>query len=665
MILDVVYNHVGASGVAGARGLRPVLHRRATRRRGARRSTTTTRDSRRACASGCCRAPRAGSATSTSTGCASTRSTRSSTSSARAPRRASSPRRVHARRPARARDRRARPQRPARSCAPRARGGWGCDAAWADDFHHALRALLTGERDGYYAEFGDVGAAGQGVPPPARPRRRLLDVPPPALRRAAPTTSPPERFVVFSARTTTRSATARSATGCRPRRGRSPRSARCCRRSRRCCSRARSTASARRSSSSPTTSTSEIADATREGRRREFAAFAEFAGEEVPDPQDPATFERSKLTRAGEPEGLRDALRARCSRARRDAAARRCDSVDVRRATPAGCACAAAPYTRAGQLRPRARARAASSAPARSCSPRTTPTLEPGYVVAARRCPERWSDEPRGLARTRRSRSAPTWDGEGHELLALLRARRARRAVPVRRRRRRGARRARPSARRTTGTATCRASAPASATATASTGPTSPRTGHRFNPAKLLIDPYAKAIEGRVDWDAANVLPYVPDGDDGRRPRARRRGRRRRRSRSRVVIDPRFDWEGDRPPRTPVARDGHLRDARQGLHQAPPGRARGPARHLRRAGLRARRSATSSDLGVTAVELLPVHHIADESFLHERGLTNYWGYRSIGFFAPHSALRRDRHAAASRCASSRAWSRRCTAPASR
>ena len=71
------------------------------------------------------------------------------------------------------------------------------------------------------------------------------------------------------------------------------------------------------------------------------------------------------------------------------------------------------------------------------------------------------------------------------------------------------------------------------------------------------------------------------------------------------------------------------------------------------------------ELGVTAVELLPVHHIADERFLADRGLTNYWGYSSIGFLAPHSRLRRDRQRAARRCASSRAWSRRCTARASR
>ena len=103
-----------------------------------------------------------------------------------------------------------------------------------------------------------------------------------------------------------------------------------------------------------------------------------------------------------------------------------------------------------------------------------------------------------------------------------------------------------------------------------------------------------------------------------------------------VVIDPAFDWEDDRPPETPMARHGALRAARQGLHEAAPGRA---ARTCA-----APTPGSPSDaaieylvsLGVTAVELLPVHQIADERFLHDRGLTNYWGYSTIGFFAPHA-----------------------------
>jgi isoamylase len=161
-----------------------------------------------------------------------------------------------------------------------------------------------------------------------------------------------------------------------------------------------------------------------------------------------------------------------------------------------------------------------------------------------------------------------------------------------------------------------------------------PEVGHRFNPAKLLLDPYAKSIDGPVRWDAANVLPYVPtnradadlerdDEDDvDAVPKS-------------VVIDPRFDWEGDRRPNTPlhesVIYEAHVRgftrlhpEVREDLRGTYAGLASEPALSYLR------------DLGVTAVELLPVHHIVDESFLFERGLSNYWGYSTIGFFAPHS-----------------------------
>ncbi|HSD80455.1 MAG TPA: glycogen debranching protein GlgX [Solirubrobacteraceae bacterium] len=161
-----------------------------------------------------------------------------------------------------------------------------------------------------------------------------------------------------------------------------------------------------------------------------------------------------------------------------------------------------------------------------------------------------------------------------------------------------------------------------------------PQEGHRFNAHKLLLDPYAKAIDGVVRWDAANTLPYVPDGADtadlepddeddaDAMPRC-------------VVVDQGFDWEGDRPPRTPwnetVIYETHVRgftmrhpEVREELRGTYAGLASEPAlRYLR-------------DLGVTAVELLPIHHIADESFLHARGLTNYWGYSSIGYLAPHA-----------------------------
>jgi isoamylase len=166
-------------------------------------------------------------------------------------------------------------------------------------------------------------------------------------------------------------------------------------------------------------------------------------------------------------------------------------------------------------------------------------------------------------------------------------------------------------------------------------GPYAPAEGHRFNPHKLVLDPYAKAITGDVDWRAANVLPYVPgtepveeadlepdDEDDAEAmPKA-------------VVIDPGFDWEGDRhldtPWRDTVIYEVHVKgftkrhpEVREDLRGTYAGLASEPAiAHLQ-------------SLGVTAVELLPIHEIVPEAFLVDHGLTNYWGYSSIGYLAPH------------------------------
>ncbi|MDX6663976.1 MAG: isoamylase, partial [Solirubrobacteraceae bacterium] len=166
-------------------------------------------------------------------------------------------------------------------------------------------------------------------------------------------------------------------------------------------------------------------------------------------------------------------------------------------------------------------------------------------------------------------------------------------------------------------------------------GPYAPAEGHRFNPAKLLIDPYAKAIEGPVDYAGASVLPYVPDpGNDDAdlEPDAADDAEAMPKS---IVVDESFDWDGDQSPRhqwnETVIYEAHVKGLTK-LHPHVREELRGTY-----AGLASPEAIEHLEsLGVTAVELLPVHHIADEEFLHEKGLTNYWGYSSIGYLAPHA-----------------------------
>jgi isoamylase len=165
-------------------------------------------------------------------------------------------------------------------------------------------------------------------------------------------------------------------------------------------------------------------------------------------------------------------------------------------------------------------------------------------------------------------------------------------------------------------------------------GPYDPARGLRFNASKLLIDPYAKAVEGPVQWSAANVLPYVRDGapDADLRPDDEDDAAAVPKC---VVVDPSFDWEGDVRPNTAwnatVIYEVHVKGftklfprLREELRGTYAGLASDEAiEHL-------------TSLGVTAVELLPIHHVIDESFLVDRRLTNYWGYSSIGYLAPHA-----------------------------
>jgi isoamylase len=161
-------------------------------------------------------------------------------------------------------------------------------------------------------------------------------------------------------------------------------------------------------------------------------------------------------------------------------------------------------------------------------------------------------------------------------------------------------------------------------------GPYDPPAGPRCNPAKLLLDPYAKAIEGVVQF-AQPVFGY----DFGRPGRANRADSAPFVPRS-VVANPYFDWSNDRPPRTPyhqsVIYEAHVRGLTK-LHPAVPEEQRGTYAGLAHPAVIEHLLA----LGVTAVELMPVHQFVSDGFLTERGLSNYWGYNTIGFFAPHNA----------------------------
>jgi isoamylase len=160
-------------------------------------------------------------------------------------------------------------------------------------------------------------------------------------------------------------------------------------------------------------------------------------------------------------------------------------------------------------------------------------------------------------------------------------------------------------------------------------GPWDPSAGHRCNPAKLLLDPYAKAVEGRVRWDRS---VYGHDALDFDRPDEQDSAPSMPRS---VVVNPYFEWGHERPPRTPlhesVIYEAHVRGLTM-THPDIPDSIRGTY-----AGL-AHPAAIDYllDLGVTAVELLPVHQFIADQFAVDRGLTNYWGYSSISFLAPHN-----------------------------
>jgi glycogen operon protein len=161
-------------------------------------------------------------------------------------------------------------------------------------------------------------------------------------------------------------------------------------------------------------------------------------------------------------------------------------------------------------------------------------------------------------------------------------------------------------------------------------GPYDPAAGHRCNPAKLLLDPYAKAVEGEVNWDPA-VFGY-PLGSDDLAADERDSGPFVPKA---VVTNPFFDWGVDRPPCTPwhetVVYETHVKGFTK-LHPDVDEELRGTY-----AGL-AHPAAIDhlKSLGVTAVELMPVHQFIQDHYLIEKKLRNYWGYNSIAFLAPHN-----------------------------
>jgi isoamylase len=161
-------------------------------------------------------------------------------------------------------------------------------------------------------------------------------------------------------------------------------------------------------------------------------------------------------------------------------------------------------------------------------------------------------------------------------------------------------------------------------------GPYDPLSRHRFNPNKLLIDPYAKAIAGTINWHDSifsyeighpdedlsfsdlDSAPFIPKS---------------------VVIDPYFDWEDDEFPKIPyhktIIYEMHVKGFTQ-LHPDIPEDIRGTYAAIAHPVT----IKYFKDLGITAIELLPIHHFVADRHLQEKGMTNYWGYNSIGFFAP-------------------------------
>ena len=161
-------------------------------------------------------------------------------------------------------------------------------------------------------------------------------------------------------------------------------------------------------------------------------------------------------------------------------------------------------------------------------------------------------------------------------------------------------------------------------------GPWEPHEGLRCNSAKLLLDPYAKCIDGMGEWNEA-LLPHTHDPPWTSRNEADSAPYTPRS----VIVDANFDWQGDRPFRTPwdvtVIYEAHVKGFTM-RHPDIPQQIRGTYSGL----AHPKSIAHLKMLGVTAVELMPIHQFLHDFHLLDRGLKNYWGYNTIGFFAPHN-----------------------------
>ena len=164
-------------------------------------------------------------------------------------------------------------------------------------------------------------------------------------------------------------------------------------------------------------------------------------------------------------------------------------------------------------------------------------------------------------------------------------------------------------------------------------GPYDPMHGLRCNPNKLLLDPYAKAIEGNIDGDESLFSYWFKSPDDTSAMNDLDSAAHTMKS---AVINPYFDWGNDQHPyisyHDSVIYEAHVRGMTNLNMDVPPD-IRGTYAGLAYPSV----IEYLKKLGVTAIELMPIHQFVNDSFLQEKGLSNYWGYNTIGFFAPHNA----------------------------